>query len=74
MSYNSITLILIVLLLCCFLNEYFSKLKECYMTSLLGQKYFALQMNMFYVHLLATQMRIPIDNFSGKVIIINLLV
>ena len=34
----------------------------------IGAKYFCFT-NMFYIHLLPTQMRIPIDNFSGKVII-----
>ena len=40
---------------------------------MLGQIIFALQMNAFYIHLSATQMKTPIDKFSGKVKIINLL-
>ena len=58
----------------CSLNKYHNKLQEYNITSLLGQNIFALQMNVFYIYLLATQMATPIDNFSGKVIIINILV
>ena len=55
MSYDSITLILTIIII---LFPYCSKLEECYITSLLGLNIFALQTNMFYIHILATQMRI----------------
>ena len=57
-----------------FFHNIIFKLQEYYITSLLGQNIFALQMNMFYIcsHS-STQMETLIDNLSAKAIIIDLL-
>ena len=52
-----------------------SNMKECYVTSLLGQNIFALQMNMLHTcYHSSAQMETLIDNVSAKAIIIDLLV
>ena len=72
MSYNYTGLFLIVTNFFC---NIVIKLQEYYITSLLGQNIFALQMNMFHICFYSiTQMRTLIDYLSAKAIIVDLLV
>ena len=72
MNYNSIGLFLIFIN---FFHNIIIKPQEYYITSLLGQNIFALQMKMFHICFYSiTQMGTLIDYPSAKAIMIDLLV
>ena len=72
MSYNFIGLFLIITNLFC---NIIIKLKENYVTPLLGQNIFGSQMNMFHICFYSIkQMRTLVDYLSAKTIITDLLV